>query len=103
MPLGIAGDLRAWDVELAAHGDAVALEAETVLDDVQALERRVALKAQDAGVAVVLLLVADTARNRRILRAHREALRARFPLDTRAAMADLGAGRLPAVGAIIVL
>lgn len=103
VPLGIPGDLRAWDVELAVGVDAVALEAETVLDDAQALERRVALKAQDGGVDVVLLLVADTDRNRRILRAHREALRARFPLDTRAAMAYLRAGRLPPAGAVIVL
>ena len=103
VPLGIQGDLRAWDVELAVDGVAVALEAETVLDDVQALERRIALKAQDGGVDVVLLLVADTARNRRILRANRESLRTRFPLDTRAAMAYLRGGRLPPVGAIIVL
>jgi len=103
VPLGILGDLRAWDATLSRGTDRVMLEAETVLDDLQALERRVALKAQDSAVDVVLLLVADTDRNRRILRAHRETLRARFPLDTRAAMALLRAGDLPTAGAIIVL
>ena len=44
-------------------------EAETVLDDVQALERRLALKVRDGGVDGVILVIADTARNRRALAA----------------------------------
>lgn len=103
VPLGMVGDLRAWDAELSIDGGSVMVEAETVLDDVQALERRIALKCRDGNVDVVLLLVSDTDRNRRILREHREALRARFPMDARAALACLRAGRLPPVGAIIVI
>ena len=103
VPLPISGDMRAWDMLLAAGGTTVGVEAETVLEDLQELEREIALKARDGGVEVVLLLVADTARNRRILRANRETLRARFPLDTRAALAELRAGRLPSAGAIIIL
>ena len=101
--LGLPDDLRAWDAELAVGAQSVKVEAETVLEDIQALDRRIALKAQDGQVDVVLLLVADTDRNRRILRTHREALRGRFPMDSRAALAFLRAGRLPPVGAIIVL
>lgn len=58
VPLGIPGDLRAWDLELSIPGQTVTVEAETVLDGMQALERRIALKAQDGAVEVVLLLVA---------------------------------------------
>jgi transcriptional regulator with XRE-family HTH domain len=103
VPLGLPDDLRAWDAELAVALESVKLEAETVLDDLQELERRIALKALDGNVDVVLLLVADTARNRRILRAHREALRQRFPLDTRAALACLRRGQLPPAGTVIIL
>jgi transcriptional regulator with XRE-family HTH domain len=103
VPLGLPDDLRAWDMELSIGTEAAKVEAETVLDDLQALERRIALKAQDGNTDLVLLLVADTDRNRRVLRAHRETLRARFPLDTREALGHLRAGRLPPASAIILL
>lgn len=74
-------DLRAWDGELRLGADSVRLEAETVLHDIQALDRRVALKMADDGADTVLLIVADTKRNRRILREFRELLRGRYPLD----------------------
>lgn len=103
VPMGIPDDLRAWDLVLSVDDDRAAVEAETVLDDLQALERKITLKMQDSGIEVVILLVADTDRNRRILRAHREVLRARFPLDTREAMAYLRAGKLPPQSAIVIL
>jgi hypothetical protein len=95
VPIPIHGDRRAWD--------AIAVEAETRLRDIQALERRIALKQRDGGVDVVILLVNDTAANRRVLAAHREALRARFPLDGRAILAALRAGRAPQDSGIVVL
>jgi transcriptional regulator with XRE-family HTH domain len=67
VPLPIDGDRRAWDAVVAGPGWHAAVEIETVLDDVQALERRLALKARDGGMTVVILVVADTPRNRRIL------------------------------------
>jgi transcriptional regulator with XRE-family HTH domain len=103
VPLGVPNDLRAWDLLLTAGGRRAAVEAEMVLDDLQALERKIALKQQDGEIEVVILLIADTKRNRRILAAHREALRARFPLDTRAALAVLRTGQIPSASAIIVL
>lgn len=103
VPLGIPKDLRAWDLVLMAEARRAAVEVETVLDDLQALERKIALKQQDGGVEAVILLIADTKRNRRILAAHREALRPRFPLDTRAALAYLRAGQLPPTSAIVLL
>jgi transcriptional regulator with XRE-family HTH domain len=103
VPLGIPGDLRAWDLMLMAGARHAAVEAEMVLDDLQALERKIALKQQDGRIEVVILLIADTKRNRRILATHREVLRERFPLDTRAALAHLRAGRIPPESAIVIL
>jgi hypothetical protein len=61
------------------------------------------LKRRDAGANLVILLIADTAGNRRALRAHRESLRASFPLDTRAILAALRAGGAPKSSGIVVL
>lgn len=103
VPLPVAGDHRAWDAVLALDGGAIALEAETRLGDLQALERRIALKQRDGGIDVVILLVADTTNNRRVLAAHREHLRAMFPLDGRAVLAALRAGHAPVESGIVIL
>lgn len=97
------GDLRAWDGSLTAAGQSCRLEAETVIGDVQALDRRIGLKMADDEIERVILLVADTRRNRDALRAHRELLRARFPLDSDEVLGALQAGRIPAAGGILVL
>jgi len=81
----------------------VPVEAEARLRDLQALDRRCALKLRDSGFDRLILLVSDTANNRRMLEAYREDLRASFPLDTRAVLADLRRGRTPAAGGIVVL
>ncbi len=88
-------DLRARDGELEATGDTCRLEAETVLYDLQAQERRIALKMADDHIDRVILLVAGTHRNRRVLREFRELIAGRFPLDTRTVMRHLRAGELP--------
>jgi hypothetical protein len=103
VPVGRTGDLRAWDGELRSSHWSCKLEAETVLADVQALERRIALKMADDDVSVVILLVADTRRNREALRDAGAVLTSRFPLDTRAIMAALGAGRCPAASGICII
>jgi hypothetical protein len=56
-----------------------------------------------AGVTRVILLVADTALDRDVLRAHRELLRDRYPLDSREILAALRVGRCPDRGGILVL
>lgn len=103
VPLPIPGDRRAWDARIGGAGWMLHVEAETALRDVQALERRVALKASDAGVGDVLLLIADTRRNRAALAGTREALRIRFPLDTRQVLWSLGRGGRPSGGGIVLL
>jgi transcriptional regulator with XRE-family HTH domain len=103
VPTRIRGDLRSWDLELRADDATCGVEAETVISDVQALDRRIGLKMADDDVEVVILLVADTARNRAALAEARELLAARFPLGTREVMASLRAGRIPHASGIVIL
>jgi transcriptional regulator with XRE-family HTH domain len=101
--LGLPGDLRAWDAELNLDGDRCPIEAETALRDLQATDRRIARKMADTGVSRMILLVADTPRNRAVLRAYRELLRDRSPLDSRAILAAIRAGRCPDRSGILIL
>ena len=103
VPLPIPGDRRAWDGVATLAGRRVAVEAETRLADVQALERRLALKRRDGGLDLLLLVVADTQSNRRALAVHREALRHAFLADGRTIRAALGRGELPTMSGLVVL
>jgi hypothetical protein len=102
-PVAGPGDLRAWDAVISASGWRIAVEAETRLRDVQALERRLELKQRDGNVDVVLLLVRDTRHNQSMLRSLGSALDGRFPLDGRRALELLGAGVNPGASAIVRL
>jgi transcriptional regulator with XRE-family HTH domain len=101
-PLPIAGDLRAFDA-LVSMDRRVAIEAETRLGDLQALERRLSLKKRDGGIAVLILVVGDTHHNRAVLAVHRESLRGAFPLDTRRVLACLRQGIAPPADGIVIL
>jgi transcriptional regulator with XRE-family HTH domain len=104
VPLPVTGDQRAWDARVTDGMRAASVEAESRLHDIQATERRIALKARDdPGSGVVILLVNRTAHNRRVLAEHRESLRARFPLDGAAIIDALRHGRLPAASGILML
>lgn len=100
--LSMDGDRRAWDAMIGGGRWRIAVDAETVLDDVQAVERRVALKQRDSGVAHVILLVADTPRNRRALRAAPAAF-AGYPRDSRAVLRALRRGEDPGTNAILLI
>jgi len=102
VPLPIPGDLRAWDALIRGPDWRLAVEAETVLDDIQALERRLALKRRDGGVDHVILLVADTRRNRRALASARAAF-ADLPMRTREILAALRDGSDPGQSWIVIL
>ena len=102
VPLPIDGDRRAWDALIVGRGWRTAVEAETVLDDFQAVERRVAVKSRDGGIDHVIVLVAETRRNRRALAAAHGAF-PDFSRDARGVLRDLGAGRDPGCSAIVIL
>lgn len=101
--LPIPGDPRAWDATISSRDGSLAIEAETRLRDIQALDRRIGRKRRDGGIDDVILLVADTTANRRALLAGREALRASFPLDRRVLLDALAVGELPRSGGIVIL
>ncbi len=103
VPLPIPGDRRAWDACVVLRDRRAGCEAETRLADVQALERRLALKLRDGAVDLLILIVSDTAANRRVLALHREDLRSLLPLDGRDLLRSLGAGRLPEASGLLVI
>jgi len=103
VPLPIAADLRAWDAQCVLRGTTIGIEAEMRLFDLQALDRRVALKRRDGNLPIVVLLIADTHANRRHLLEHREQLRPNFPLDTRGVLAAIRHGQPPSGSGIVVL
>jgi transcriptional regulator with XRE-family HTH domain len=102
VPLPIERDLRAWDALIRGSDWVVAVEAETVLDDLQAIERRIALKQRDGRIDHVIVLIGDTRRNRRLLEATPGAFPA-FRRDARTTLRELGAARDPGCSAIVVL
>jgi len=98
----IPGDLRAADGAIELPHVLILVEAETRLTDLQAVERKTMLKARDLPADRVILLISDTANNRRVLQLHPE-LRERFPTSQRACLAALGRARAPGENAIVVL
>jgi transcriptional regulator with XRE-family HTH domain len=96
------GDRRAWDVLLRLDSLLVGVEAETRVRDVQALTRRMRERERDGGVDHVLLVLSDTAHNRRLAAQVREALGERFATLTGSVLAALRSGR-PVPGSAVLL
>ena len=100
--LPIVGDLRAWDAMLRTADWQRPLDAETVIDDVQAVERRLRLKIRDAHVDGVILLVADTHRNRRAIASAPSSFQG-FDRNSRRVLSAIRAGRDPGGSSILFL
>lgn len=98
----IPGDLRAWD-ELLIGGVRIGVDAETRPADLQAIGRDMNLKLRDSQADRMILLVADTHRNRALVRANVAALRQTFPLDTRTTLAALATGSGPGANGLVLL
>ncbi len=106
VPLGIAGDLRAWDAEISGQNPArwrARVEAETGISDGQAVERRLNLKTRDDPDGRIILLVSDTRVNRTALRAIGSGLMHQFPLDIRAILASFARAEDPGGNGIVIL
>lgn len=99
------GDLRAWDAVATcrATGVLVHVEAETRLEDIQALLRRFSLKCRDGGANRMVLLVADTRHNRDVVRAAEAALHDAFPAELRRALPSLADGRDPGADLLLLI
>jgi hypothetical protein len=107
VPMPIAGDLRGADGVIgggvAPNGvGTVLVEAETRLTDLQAVERKALLKKRDLGADRLILLIADTPNNRKVLELHPE-LQERFPIGTRKCLAALARGVDPGGDCLVVL
>ena len=103
VPLQGPNEQRAWDGMVYGAGDPIGVEAETRLFDVQALERRAALKARDGGVSRMILVVASTRGNRPAVREATVSLEAAFPVPGRVALKALMAGRDPGGSALVMI
>lgn len=103
VPLPIRGDFRAWDAVIGGREWLVAVEAETRVGDAQALQRRLARKVRDGQIRHVLLLVADTVRNREAVAAWGSGLGAMFPSSARITLDALRAGVDPGGSGIVIL
>lgn len=104
-PMPSRGDQRAFDAAILdrVRGRAAGVEAEMHLHDEQALLRSVRLKQRDSGIDVVVLLVNDTAHNRRFLAGSSASFRDCFPARPREVLSALSRGRLPERSGIVVL
>lgn len=102
VPLPGDRELRAWDAVIRGRGWRLPVEAETVVTDVQALERKLALKVRDGGADHVLLAVADTRRNRRSL-ASAPAAFASLPLRSGQVLRSLRDGDDPGASGLVIV
>lgn len=103
IPVGPAGDPRAWDGVLTELGRPAGVEAVVHVHDWQALDRRISLRRRDSGIQLVILVLADTRHNRAVLRSLGPDLTTGFPLSGATALAALRAGRLPGSSAIVLV
>jgi transcriptional regulator with XRE-family HTH domain len=103
VPLPVDRDQRAWDLVLGVTPEPVAVEAETRLRDLQALQRRIQLKQRDGGMISVVLLVNDTPANRHVLDLHLADLRLGFPLTGREVLAALGRRETPGGNGLVLM
>ncbi len=103
VPFPIPGDLRAWDATAVSPAIRAGIEAETRFRDIQALDRRLALKVRDGGMDRLILLGLDSRWNRSILRTEGSQLRNRFPVPGTRALELLQAGVDVGGNALILL
>jgi transcriptional regulator with XRE-family HTH domain len=103
VPVSVAGDLRAWDATVSGRDWVLGIEAETRVRDMQALLRRLALKARDGRVDGVILLLADTRHHRHLVALTAPMLREQFPTTGRRAVELLAVGARPPGSAVVLL
>jgi transcriptional regulator with XRE-family HTH domain len=88
------------EVPLPQPGDQWAWDAVT---DLQALQRRIALKKRDGHVDRVVLVLADTRHNRSLLRLLGDSLRDPFPIQGRAARLALRSALDPGADLLVLV
>lgn len=102
-----AGELRAWDKLLRLVGASppylVGVDIETRIRDIQALTRRTRTPERDGQADAILIILADTATNRRLAPELRSALGDNYTTTPRALLRNLRSGeRLVGSGVVLV-
>ena len=95
-------DQRSWDATISDHDDEMGVEVEIKLYDAQAQTRRIHLKWRDSRLARLLVVVADTKANRRVLREFEEYFADLPRLNTKLVLAQLQEGVLPPSGLLVL-
>jgi transcriptional regulator with XRE-family HTH domain len=104
VPLPGFGEQRAWDLVLEVSEGWVVAEAETRPREVQALLRRLASKKRDdPRASAVILILADTRYNRRLVNEHARVLGADLPYSGDAILTSLRDRRLPPADGILLV
>jgi transcriptional regulator with XRE-family HTH domain len=103
VPMPGPGDPRAWDGLVVAPSWSEPVEAETRPTDLQALQRRLALKLRDSGFDQVLLVLLDSRHNRALVREFRSELADAFPIPGSRALELLAAGVQPGGSSVVLL
>ena len=94
-------DQRAWDALIDGDGEETAVELEVSLYDIQAQTRRIFLKQRDGKPDHLLIVVADTRSNRRVLALSADVLQG-FPiLRRRDVIQALSDGKHPPTGLVL--
>lgn len=96
-------DRRAFDAVLDWGERHVAMEAIVRLVDSQGQVRPIVLKQEAAGIRCVVVVLADSRRNRVALRAGRATIAPAFPCSARDALAALRRGEVPAGNAVVLV
>jgi hypothetical protein len=103
VPLPNPGDRRSWDLLLRIVHQRVGVEAETRIRVAQRLVRKVRERQSEGGADALLLVLAESAVNRRLLPDLLEALGPRFATPPRLILKGLRGGQpLPGSGVILV-
>jgi transcriptional regulator with XRE-family HTH domain len=102
-----AGEQRAWDKLLRLVGASprylVGVDIETRVHDIQALVRRTRGRQRDGMVDAILIVLADTAHNRRVVAELRQALGPDYAVSARKILGALRSGeRLVGGGVVLV-
>jgi hypothetical protein len=104
VPLPSSGpypDQRAWDALIQGDGEETAVELESQLHDLQAQLRRIFLKQRDGQPDHLLVVVADTRGNRRVVSENADLLSQLPRLTKRDVIEALCAGRHPGTGIVL--
>jgi hypothetical protein len=102
VPLPTLGDRRSWDLLLRMPGQLIGIEAETRLRDIQGFVRRVREREREGGANTILIVLAESAHNRRVLPQLLEALGPRYSTSARVLLKALREGK-PLAGSGVVL